>query len=70
MAAMLVSQGTPMLLMGDEIGHSQKGNNNAYCQDNELSWIDWRYPAEEEAFCAFTAGLLRLRQRLPLLQAA
>ena len=42
MAAMLLSQGTPMLLMGDELGRSQQGNNNAYCQDNELSWLDWQ----------------------------
>ena len=42
MATLLLSQGTPMLLMGDEIGRSQSGNNNAYCQDNEIAWIDWR----------------------------
>ena len=70
MAAMVVSQGTPMLLMGDEIGHSQQGNNNAYCQDNELSWLDWDHIGdEEEAFFAFTAGLIALRKRLPLLTA-
>jgi isoamylase len=68
MAATLLSQGTPMVLMGDEVGHSQKGNNNAYCQDNALSWFNWQFPSEEEAFFAFTAGLLRLRQRLPLLR--
>jgi glycogen operon protein len=70
MAAMLLSQGTPMLLMGDEIGHSQQGNNNAYCQDNELSWLDWGHIGEDgEAFFAFTAGLIALRKRLPLLRA-
>ena len=41
-AMLLVSQGTPMLLMGDELGRSQRGNNNAYCQDSEISWMDWR----------------------------
>jgi glycogen operon protein len=41
LATLLLSQGTPMLLAGDEYGRSQNGNNNAYCQDNELNWIDW-----------------------------
>jgi isoamylase len=71
MAAMLLSQGTPMLLMGDEIGRSQQGNNNAYCQDNELSWLDWDNIGEDDqAFYAFTAGLIALRKRLPLLRQA
>ncbi|WP_088347172.1 MULTISPECIES: glycogen debranching protein GlgX [Rhodomicrobium] len=68
MAAMLFSQGTPMLLMGDEIGRSQQGNNNSYCHDDPISWFDWQIPDEEAAFYAFTAGLLRLRRRLPLLR--
>ncbi len=69
MAALLFSQGTPMLLMGDELGRSQFGNNNAYCQDNELSWVDWQTANDEDqAFCEFTAGLVRLRRRLPLLR--
>jgi glycogen operon protein len=41
LGALLLSQGTPMLLAGDEIGHGQRGNNNAYCQDNETTWLDW-----------------------------
>src|SRR5688572_26009286 len=41
LATLLLSQGTPMLLAGDEIGHSQSGNNNAYCQDNEITWLKW-----------------------------
>jgi glycogen operon protein len=41
LATLLLSQGTPMILAGDEFGRSQLGNNNAYCQDNELNWIDW-----------------------------
>ena len=42
LATLLLSQGTPMLLGGDEFGRTQQGNNNAYCQDNEISWLDWR----------------------------
>ena len=41
LATLLLAQGTPMLLAGDEIGHSQHGNNNAYCQDNAIGWLDW-----------------------------
>jgi len=68
MAALLLAQGTPMLLMGDEVGRSQGGNNNAYCQDNELNWLDWRKVGEaDEDFFQFTAGLIRLRKRFPLL---
>ncbi|MEY2953312.1 MAG: hypothetical protein RLZZ401_1399, partial [Pseudomonadota bacterium] len=43
LTTLLLSQGTPMLLAGDEIGHSQQGNNNAYCQDNETTWLDWQH---------------------------
>jgi isoamylase len=68
MAALLLAQGTPMILMGDEIGRTQNGNNNAYCQDNELNWMDWRrIGREDEDFFEFTAGLIRLRKRFPLL---
>ena len=68
-SALLFSQGVPMLLMGDEMGRTQHGNNNAYCQDNELSWFDWpNIPEREVAFFDFVAGLLRLRHRLPLLR--
>jgi isoamylase len=69
-ATMLLAQGTPMLLMGDEVGRSQGGNNNAYCQDGPLSWFDWQAAGEEEGFLAFTAGLIALRKRLPLLRQA
>jgi isoamylase len=64
-AALLGSQGTPMLLMGDECGRSQKGNNNAYCQDNEVSWFDWSLTESQEgkALIAFIARLIRLRRR-------
>jgi isoamylase len=67
MTMLVVSQGVPMLLMGDENGRSQKGNNNAYCQDNELTWMDWSPEPREERMRAFVAGALRLRRQLPLL---
>jgi isoamylase len=62
---LLLSQGVPMLLGGDEIGRTQSGNNNAYCQDNPLSWYDWA--AADQALLQFTRSLLRLRQRHPVL---
>ncbi|HYG06248.1 MAG TPA: glycogen debranching protein GlgX [Stenotrophomonas sp.] len=69
LATLLLSQGTPMLLAGDEFGHSQGGNNNAYCQDNETTWIDWEAaalaPAADQA--RFVRRLLALRRRYPLL---
>jgi glycogen operon protein len=69
MATLLLSQGTPMILAGDEFGHSQNGNNNAYCQDNETSWLDWAaIDAEEEKFIAFTSRLLDLRRNHPALR--
>jgi glycogen operon protein len=71
LATLLLSQGTPMLCAGDEVGHTQSGNNNAYAQDNEISWIDWSAigPADE-ALRDFTARLISLRDRFaPLRQA-
>jgi glycogen operon protein len=69
MAALLLSQGTPMVLMGDEMGRSQHGNNNAYCQDNEISWMDWTDSTERNlAFAEFTARLVELRRRYPMLR--
>ncbi|WP_366556246.1 glycogen debranching protein GlgX [Aquibaculum sediminis] len=63
-STLLLSQGTPMLLMGDEIGRSQQGNNNAYCQDTEINWLTWEGLEEDElAFCAFVAKLVALRYR-------
>ena len=65
LATVLLSQGTPMLAAGDEIGHGQQGNNNPYCQDNEITWLDWS--AADDALLQFTAHLLALRrQHLPL----
>lgn len=63
LATLLCAQGTPQLLAGDELGHSQLGNNNAYCQDNLVTWLDWQ--SRDEALTAFTASLVHLRQRYP-----
>jgi isoamylase len=69
LATLLLSQGTPMLLAGDEIGHTQGGNNNAYCQDNETTWIKWDDHAEpHQALLAFTQRLIALRQAHPVLR--
>ncbi len=65
LTTLLLAQGTPMLLAGDEHGHSQHGNNNAYCQDNELSWLDWQH--NDSGLFAFTAALIHLRQTIPAL---
>lgn len=64
LATVFFAEGTPMLLAGDEFGRTQGGNNNAYCQDNELSWLDWDLAASPEgrAFIAFTARLIALRR--------
>jgi isoamylase len=62
LATLLLSQGLPMILAGDEFGRSQGGNNNAYCQDNEISWIDWRDAEDAAAFLQFTRNLIRLRR--------
>ena len=66
MATLLVAQGTPMLLAGDEIGNGQGGNNNAYAQDNETGWIDW--PNADIDFLAFTRRMIGLRAELPALR--
>ncbi len=69
LATLLFSQGTPMILAGDEFGRTQRGNNNAYCQDNEISWVDWEGITEEgRSFLAFTRKLIRLRQSLAILR--
>jgi isoamylase len=63
LATLLLSQGTPMLLAGDELGRTQEGNNNAYCQDNAVNWLNWvEVGAEERALLRFTRRLLRLRR--------
>ncbi|MCX7896654.1 MAG: glycogen debranching protein GlgX [Rhodocyclaceae bacterium] len=65
-ATLLLSQGVPMLLAGDEIGRTQKGNNNAYCQDNEIGWLDWSKRDAERSFCEFIARVSRLRKEHPV----
>jgi glycogen operon protein len=61
LTTLLLSQGVPMLLGGDEIARTQRGNNNAYCQDNEISWIDWRLDERAERMLAWTKRLIALR---------
>ncbi|HYX01932.1 MAG TPA: glycogen debranching protein GlgX [Reyranella sp.] len=70
LATLLLAQGTPMLLGGDEFGRSQHGNNNAYCQDNEISWFDWQLArsAEGRRLTAFVARLIALRHRHAVLR--
>jgi isoamylase len=67
-ATLLLSQGTPMLLAGDEFARSQGGNNNAYCQDNEISWVDWGYGERGERLVEFTRSIIALRQQYPILR--
>jgi isoamylase len=66
MATLLLSQGVPMICGGDEMGRTQGGNNNAYCQDNPISWHDWNLSNEKRAFLDFTKELIRLRQAHPI----
>src|SRR5690606_25293235 len=70
LAALLCAQGTPMLLAGDEFGQTQLGNNNAYCQDNALAWLDWSLLQHErgQALHDFVVRLLALRRQWPLLR--
>jgi glycogen operon protein len=68
LATLFLSQGVPMLLGGDEFGRTQSGNNNAYCQDNELSWYDWSLTQQQAALLDFTRGLIRFRKEHPVLR--
>src|SRR5215469_3918566 len=68
LATLLLSQGTPMLLAGDEFGRTQQGNNNAYCQDDEISWVDWTLREKNEAQVRFTRKLTSMRRRYPILR--
>jgi isoamylase len=63
---MLISQGVPMILGGDEIGRTQQGNNNAYCQDNSISYYDWNLDQEHRDLLAFTTNAIALRKAHPV----
>jgi glycogen operon protein len=67
MATLLLSQGVPMIRAGDELSHTQQGNNNAYCQDNELSWLDWELNDRKQQFLDFVAGVVALKRQQPVL---
>jgi glycogen operon protein len=68
LATLFLSQGVPMLLSGDEIGRTQKGNNNAYCQDNEISWVDWKLDKPRRELLEFTRCVIRLMDEHPVLR--
>ncbi len=66
LVTLFFSQGIPMLLAGDELGRTQRGNNNSYCQDNEISWVDWDAAAEHSDLTEFVAALSALRKAHPV----
>ncbi len=68
LGTLLLSQGTPMLLAGDEFGRTQQGNNNAYCQDDGISWVDWDIGDKGKSLIGFVKRLTRLRHRFPILR--
>ena len=67
-ATLFLSQGVPMFLAGDEFRRTQKGNNNAYCQDNEISWIDWSFLEKHKDIFRFTKEIIRFRKNHPILR--
>ena len=68
LSTLLLSQGTPMLLAGDEFGRTQQGNNNAYCQDNEISWVDWNIDDFNRQLIDFVRKLIGIRNAFPILR--
>jgi glycogen operon protein len=68
MTTLVLSEGVPMLLAGDELCHSQQGNNNTYCQDNELTWLNWELSEERQAWYEFVRSLIHLRRTQPVFQ--
>ncbi|MEA3177855.1 MAG: isoamylase [Gammaproteobacteria bacterium] len=68
LGTLLLSQGTPMMLAGDEFGRTQQGNNNAYCQDNEISWFDWTLKEKNAALIQFVQKLAWMRHKYPILR--
>ena len=65
---LMMSRGTPMILAGDEFGNTQFGNNNAYCQDNEISWLNWDYLKRNREFFEFYKSVIRLRKKHPVIR--
>ncbi|MGL4172763.1 MAG: glycogen debranching protein [Actinomycetota bacterium] len=70
LGTLLLSHGIPMITAGDELGRTQQGNNNAYCQDNRLTWLDWALSTHQRHLIATTAELIRLRRALPELRSS
>jgi glycogen operon protein len=68
LATLMLSQGVPMISHGDEVGRTQNGNNNAYCQDNEISWVDWNLDSEKRTLLNFTTKLVHFRLTQPTLR--
>jgi isoamylase len=68
LATLIFSQGVPMLLAGDEMGRTQRGNNNAYCQDNEISWVNWDLSGDDREFLEFTRRVIRIFWENPVLR--
>jgi glycogen operon protein len=68
LATLIFSQGVPMLLAGDELGHTQGGNNNVYCQDNELAWLNWELTPEQESLLRFVQSVIQIRKEEPALR--
>ncbi len=68
LATLMISQGVPMILAGDEFSRTQRGNNNAYCQDNEIGWLDWQLDPQKKALLTFTRKLISFRQSHPVLR--
>jgi glycogen operon protein len=66
LATLLLSQGVPMITSGDEVGRTQQGNNNAYCQDNEINWHDWYWDDQKWRLLNFTKKLIRMRREHPI----
>ncbi|MGE5320093.1 MAG: glycogen debranching protein GlgX [Hyphomicrobiaceae bacterium] len=66
LATLFLSQGVPMLLSGDEMGRTQRGNNNAYCQDNEISWLNWELKPEDRELLAFVRKMIGVRKTHPI----
>jgi isoamylase len=68
LATLLFSQGVPMIIHGDEIGHTQRGNNNAYCQDNEISWVNWDLTPRQQELLRYTIQCVDIRRSNPVLR--